>query len=134
RYRFVTEFLGQPDHDSLRAADEAEPVLVLVLRDLVYQGRAEGAELSERLIKVVDEEHDAAHAQHVRRHILGAEPDRGGRMELGELDLTMAVRRPHHGDVGTEVLEPDDAICPRALYCRLSYDRHAPCRDAPLRG
>jgi hypothetical protein len=34
RYRLITKLLGQSDDDALRATQEAEPVDVLVLRDL----------------------------------------------------------------------------------------------------
>ena len=36
----------------------------------------------------------------------------------------MAIRGPHHGDVGTDVVEPDDAAHPRPLDLRLAFQLH----------
>jgi hypothetical protein len=36
----------------------------------------------------------------------------------------VAVRGPHHGDVGTDVVEPDDLIHPRPLVRRLAFQLH----------
>jgi hypothetical protein len=54
-----TEVLGKPNEDALGAADEAEPVLVLVLRDVAHERSAMGAQAREDVIEVVDGEHDA---------------------------------------------------------------------------
>src|SRR5690242_9165128 len=64
------ELLGQPDHDPLRTAHEAEAVNVLVLRDLADQFRAVAAQAGNHVVDVVDGEHDAAYAQRVRRRVL----------------------------------------------------------------
>ena len=36
----------------------------------------------------------------------------------------MAIRGPHHGDVGTDVVEPDDAVHPTPLDLRLAFQLH----------
>ena len=46
-------------------------------------------------------------------------------MELRQLDPAVAVRGPHHGDVGTDVVEPDDAVHPRPLDRRLAFQLHS---------
>src|SRR5215211_7574115 len=70
------ELLGQPDDDALGATHEAEPVDVLVLRDLAHEFGTVAAQASDDVVDVVDHEHDAAHAQRVRRCALRLGPDR----------------------------------------------------------
>ena len=48
----------------------------------------------------------------------------GGRVELRQLNPAVAVRGPHHGDVGTDVVEPDDAVHPGPLDRRLAFQLH----------
>src|ERR671926_662985 len=55
------EPLGQADDDALRAAHEAEPVDVLVLRDLADEFGAVGAQAGHDVVDVVYREHDAAY-------------------------------------------------------------------------
>src|SRR5256714_15474453 len=61
------ELLGQSDDDALRATQEAEPVAVLVLRDLADEFGTVAAQAGNDVVDVVDSEHDAAYAQRVRR-------------------------------------------------------------------
>jgi hypothetical protein len=76
------ELLGQPDDDALGAAQEAEPVEVLVLRDLVEQlSPVVFAQAGNEVVDVVDGEHDAAYAQGVRRRVFRLGPDRRRRVE-----------------------------------------------------
>src|SRR5213595_104879 len=111
----LAELLGQSDDDALRATQEAEPVDVLVLRDLADEFGTVAAQAGNDVVDVVDSEHDAAYAQRVRRRALRLGSDRRRRVELRELNPAVAVRGPHHGDVGTDVVEPDDAVHPRPL-------------------
>jgi hypothetical protein len=37
---------------------------------------------------------------------------------------TMAVRGPHHGDLGSNVLKPNDKIHPTSFYLRLTLELH----------
>ncbi len=70
------ELLGQPDDDALRAAQKAEPVDVLVLRDLADELGTVAAQAGNDIVDVVDHEHDAAHAQRVRRRAFRLGSDR----------------------------------------------------------
>jgi hypothetical protein len=45
-------------------------------------------------------------------------------VEPRQLNPAVAVRGPHHGDVGTDVVEPDDAAHPVALDGRLAFQLH----------
>ena len=54
--------LGQSDHDALRATQEAEPLDVLVLRDLADEFAAVAAQAGDDVVDVVDHEHEAARA------------------------------------------------------------------------
>src|SRR5437588_3970681 len=118
------ELLGQSDDDALRATQEAEPIDVLVLRDLVEEFGTVAAQAGNDVVDVVDSEHDAAYAQRVRRRVFRLGPHRRRRVELRQLNLAVAVRGPHHGDVGTDAFEPDDAIHPRPLDCCLAFQLH----------
>src|SRR5215216_5613201 len=118
------ELLGQSDDDALRATQEAEPVDVLVLRDLVEEFGTVAAQPGNDVVDVVDGEHDAAYAQSVRRRVLRLDSDRRRRVELRQLDPAVAVRGSHHGDVGTDVVEPDGPIHKRPLDRRLAFKLH----------
>ena len=87
------ELLGQSDDDALRTTQEAEPVDVLVLRDLADEFGTVTAQAGNDVVDVVDSEHDAAYAQRVRRRAFRLGSDRrpagalhrikpGGRPEL----------------------------------------------------
>src|SRR5207247_4137616 len=118
------ELLGQSDDDALRATQEAEPVDVLVLRDLADEFGTVAAQADNDVVDVVDSEHDAAYAQRVRRRAFRLGSDRRRRVELRQLKSAVAVRGPHHGDVGTDVVEPDDAVHPTRLDRRLAFQLH----------
>jgi hypothetical protein len=45
-------------------------------------------------------------------------------VELRQLNPAVAVRGAHHGDVGTDVVEPDGAVHPRPLELRLAFQLH----------
>src|SRR3712207_6334268 len=119
-----SELLGQSDDDALRATQEAEPVDVLVLRDLADEFGTVAAQAGNDVVDVVDSEHDAAYAQRVRRRAFRLGSDRRRRVELRQLNPAVAVRGPHHGDVGADVVEPDDAVHPTPLDRRLAFQLH----------
>src|SRR3954451_18466318 len=118
---YASEALGESDDDALGAAEEAQPVDVLVLRDLADELAAVGAQAGDYVVDVLDREHDAADAQRVRRRVLRLCSDRRRRVELRQLDPAVAVRGPHHGDVAADSAEPDDLIGPRSLVRRLAF-------------
>src|SRR3954454_1573655 len=119
------QLLCQPDDDALRATQEAQPVAVLVLRELADECCTVAAQAGNGVVDVVDGEHDAAYAQRVRRRVLRLGSDRRRRVELRQLNPAVAVRGAHHGDVATNAVEPDDLIRPRPLVRRLAFELHA---------
>src|SRR3712207_2762497 len=119
--RTSAELLGQSDDDALRATQEAEPVAVLVLRDLADEFGTVAAQAGDDVVDVIDSEHDPAYAQRVRRRALRLRSQGRRPVELGQLDAAVAVRGPHHGDVGTDVVEPDGAVHRRPLDLRLAF-------------
>src|SRR5262245_9171502 len=110
----LPEPLGKCDHNALRAADVTEPVHVLVLSDFADELCAMGAQAREYVLDVVDGEHDATYAQRVHWCVLRLSSDRCGRVELVQLDPTVAVRSPHHCDLASNVVQPDDKVNPTA--------------------
>src|SRR4051794_11049261 len=105
----LRELLGQSDDDALRATQKAEAVDVLVLRDLADELGTVAAQAGDDVVDVVDSEHDATYAECVRRRAFRLGSDRRRRVELRQLNPAVAVRGPHHGDVRTDVVKPDDA-------------------------
>src|SRR5688572_31093485 len=67
RGKVSPELLGQSDDDALRTTHEAEPVDVLVLRNLADEFGTVVAQPGNDVVDVVESEHDAAYAQRVRR-------------------------------------------------------------------
>src|SRR3954464_13341279 len=80
------ELFRQSDDDALRATQEAEPVHVLVLRDLANEFGTVAAQAGNDVVDVVDSEHDAAYAQRVRRRGFRLGSDRRRRVELAQLN------------------------------------------------
>src|SRR4051794_12707881 len=119
------ELLGQADDDALRATQEAEPVHVLVLRDLADELRTVAAQAGKQVIDAVDPGHYGADAERVRRRVFRLGSDSRGRVELRQLDPAVAVRGAQHGDVGTDVVEPHDAARPIPFDRRLAFKLHA---------
>src|SRR5947208_17088545 len=113
------ELLGQRDDDALRTAVVTERIAVLVLRHLANEFGAVGAQAAKDVLNVVDGEHDATDAQRVHRCVFWLSPDRRWRVELVQLKPPVAVRGPHHCDVASDAVEPDDAVHPLSLDGRL---------------
>ena len=57
--RRSAEFLGESDEQPFRPADVAEPIRVLIPDYLAYELRSAFAKPLERLVNVVNREHDA---------------------------------------------------------------------------
>src|SRR5437016_10688680 len=117
--------LAQSDDDACRTSDVAKPIRVLVLHHLAYQLGPVGEQARDDSVDAFDGEHDAADAQRVHRRVHGPKPDRVGRVELVELDATVAVRGPHQREGGANVLEPDQAVDRRSLDLRLAFELEA---------
>jgi hypothetical protein len=84
-----------------------------------------GEQARDDSVDVFDGEHDTTDAQRVHRRVHGPKPDRFGRVELIELDATVAVRGPHQREGGANVLEPDQAVDRRSLDLRLAFELDA---------
>src|SRR5919205_950979 len=119
------ELLGKSDDDALRATEEAEPVAVLVLRDVADELGTVAAQPGNDVGDVVDGEHDPPYSERVRRRAFRLRSDGRRRVKPRQLDPALAVRGPHHGDVGTDAVEPDGAVHPRPLDLRLALQLHA---------
>src|SRR5262252_1560163 len=127
------ELLGKRNDDALRAADVAEPVPVLILGYFAYELGAMGAQPREDILNVVDGEHDATYAQRVHRCVLRFSSDRRRRVELVQLNPTVAVRGPHHRNLASNVLEPNDTIHPTPLDGHLALQLHTKFDEECLR-
>src|SRR5436305_9227391 len=121
----LADLLAQSDDDAFRPADVAKPIRVLVLHHFAYQLGPVGEQARDDSVDVFDGEHDATDAQRVHRGVHGPKPDRVGRVELVELDATVAVRGPHQCEGGANVLEPDQAVDRRTLDLRLAFELEA---------
>jgi hypothetical protein len=78
-------------------------------------------EPTERLVEVVDGEHDAQVAESVYGRVPVVEDRRRGE-ESRELEPAVAVRRAHHGDLDALVAQPRDAACPLAFHHGLPFE------------
>jgi hypothetical protein len=84
-----------------------------------------GAQAGDRVVDVVDGEHHAVQAQRVRRRVLRLGAGRRGGVVLGQLQLAVAVRGPHHRDVAPDAVESDGAVRKQAFDLRLAFELHA---------
>src|SRR5262249_44511596 len=118
--RRSAEFLGEPDEKAFGPADVAEPIRLFVLDHFgADELRAVFAEPGERLVKVVNGEHDAQVAEGVHRGVpvIG---DHRRREKARELESAVAVRCAHHGDLDTLVAQSGDSPGP------FSFDHGSP--------
>src|ERR1700716_3419233 len=122
---WLADLLAQSDDDAFGPRDVAKPIRVPVLHHFAYQLGPVGEQARDDSIDVLDGEHDATDAQRVHRRVHGPKPDRVGRVELVELDATVAVRGPHQREGGANVLEPDHAVDRRSLDMRLAFELEA---------
>src|SRR6266540_5593806 len=125
--------LGKPDNDALGAADAAEPIRVLVLHHFADQFGAEGAQARDDVVEVIDGEHDAADPECVHRNVLGPSSDRFRRVELVQLDPSVAVRSAHQRKGSTDVLKADETIYRGTLDGRLTLQLHTKLDKERLR-
>ena len=100
-----TKLLGKPDEKPFRPADVAEPISVAVLNDFPDELRATFAQPGNRLVQVVDGEHDAKVAQGVHRGVAMVRDDRR-RKEAGKFKPAVAVWRAHHGNLDVLITQP----------------------------
>jgi hypothetical protein len=128
------KFLGQPDDNALGAADVGKPIRVLVLHHFADQFGAVGKQSRDDVVDVIDGEHDAADPEFVHRSVLGPGSDRFRRVELVQLDPSVAVRRAHKHESSTDVLKADETIYGGALDVRLAFQLESEFEKKGLRG
>ena len=116
------DFLGQRDDDAGRASHIAESILVPVLDHLADELGAAGMQARHDVVNVFDRKHDLPKAQSVWRGVHWLSLDQIRIAELRQLNPPVAVRSPHHGDVGLHACKPAKAINRRPL------DRHLPLK------
>lgn len=75
---------------------KSEPVPILVLSYVANEFSAMGTQAREDVIDIVDGEHDAPYTQHAHWGVLRFSLDRRRRLELGQIDPTVAIRGLHH--------------------------------------
>jgi hypothetical protein len=92
---------------------------VFVLNYLSNEFSTMGLQAGNGFFDVLNGEHDATYTQRVHRCI---QLDAGRRwpLELRQLKSTVAVRSPHHCDVTSDTVEPDDAVHPLPLDGRFA--------------
>jgi len=73
---------------------------------------------------VVDSEHDAMQAQRAGRRVFRLGAVRRGGVVLGQLQLAVAVRGPHHRDLAPDAVESDGAVRPKAFDLPLAFQFH----------
>jgi hypothetical protein len=119
KFNPLAELLGQPDEDPLRASDVTEPIRILVLHEVTNQLGTVRAEPGERIVDVLDGEHDAqvAESVHWGVPVIG---DHRRREKSRKLEAAVTVRRAHHCDLDALVAQPGNASCP------FSFDRGSP--------
>src|SRR5215470_1736549 len=120
----LPELFGKRNDDALRAADVTEPVHVLILGYFAYELRAMSAQAGEDILNVVDGEHDATYAQRVHWCVLRLSSDRRRRVELVQLKPTVTVRGPHHRNLASNILQPNDTVHPTPLHGHLALQLH----------
>ena len=114
------EFLGQRDDDAFGAAEVAEQKDVLVPHHLADELGAMGSQSGDGVLDIVDGEHEATDSQCIRRCVLRLGADHRRLLVAHQLELAVAVRSPHHGDVDALAVESDDAVRPLSLHCHLA--------------
>src|SRR5689334_460639 len=122
--RASADSLGQPDENALGASYVAEPIHVSVLDHFVDELCAVLPEPGERVVEVVDGEHDTQIAEGVHRGVpvIG---DHGWREKSREFDPAVTVRHPHHGGLDALVAQSSDAPGPVSLDHRSPFEFEA---------
>jgi hypothetical protein len=121
----AAEFLGEPNEEAFRPADVTEPIRVFVLDHFAANElRAVFAESGERLVDVVNSEHDGQVAEGVHRGVPVVRNYRR-REKARELEPAVTIRRTHHGDLDALVAESSDSPCPLSFDDPSSFELKA---------
>src|SRR3954471_11787246 len=102
------DLLSQPDENPLGASDVAKPIHVFVIDYFVDELSAVLLQAGERVVEIVDGEHDSQIAQSVHWGV-AVIGDHGWREKSREFDPAVAVGHPHHGDLDALVAQSSDA-------------------------
>src|SRR5207244_11185016 len=116
------EFPGQPNDNALGAPDVGEPIRVLVLHRFADQFGAVGKQARDDDVDVIDGEHDAADPEFVHRSVLGPSSDRFRRVELVQLDPSVAIWCAHQREGSPDVLKANETIYGGALDGRFALN------------
>lgn len=113
------EFLRESDEKPFRAADVAEAIDVLVLHDLADKLRAALSKSLERIVDVINREHDAQVPCCVDRGVSVIRHDRRSD-KARELKPAVTIRRAHHGHFDALIAQSSHTPGP------FSFDRGPP--------
>src|SRR3954454_10464908 len=120
-FRESAEFLGEADQESFGPPDVAEPVHVFVLDQFVDELCAVLAEPGERVVDVVNGEHDTQVAQSVDGGVPVVSRNRR-RDESRKLESALAVRGAHHGDLDVLITQSGNTPRPLSVDRGLSFE------------
>src|SRR3954454_24108924 len=120
-FRESAEFLGEADQKSFGPADVAEPVHAFVLDHFVDELCAVFAEPGERVVDVVNGEHDTQVAQSVHGSLPVVSSHRRSDKSR-KLESALPVRSAHHRDLDVLAVQSRDAARPLPIDRRLSFE------------
>src|SRR2546427_180672 len=103
-------------------------------RHIADQFGAVGKQARDDVVDVIDGEHDAADPEFVHRSVLGPSSDRFRRVELVQLDPSVAIRCAHQREGSTDVLKANETIYGGALDGRLALQLESEFEKEGLRG
>jgi len=103
------------------------------LDDFAKELGAVDTQAREDLIDIVDGEHDAPYAKRVHWCVFQLSSDCGRRMELGQLNPTVAIWGPHRRDLALNILKPNDKVHPPSLEWHLALQLHTKLDKKRLR-
>src|SRR5207247_3750083 len=104
------------------------------LHHFADQFGAVGKQARDVVVDVIEGEHEAADPEFVHRSVLGPSSDRFRRVELVQLDPSVAVRCAHQREGGTDVLKANETIYGGALDGRLALQLESEFEKEGLRG
>ncbi|MNN66979.1 hypothetical protein D3C81_1825840 [compost metagenome] len=84
----------------------------------------------ECVVDVLHGEHDAQVSEGIHRGV-AVIGDHGRRQKPGYLEPAVTVRRAHHGNLDTHVLQSRNAICPVAFDRRAAFELKAQLGEKP---
>ena len=113
--------MGESDEKPFRPADVAKAIRVFVLDHFAYQLRTALAEPLQRVVDVVNSEHDAQVTESVHWGVSMIRDDRR-RQKAGELEPAVTVGRAHHGYLDALIAQPSDTSGPFSFNRALTLE------------